>query len=67
MGGPESLKGARRTGVVEGTTRSGPISLRLGIGADGYSYLIDLGLPIPSDSAFCRDPRSKERPCGRAR
>ena len=57
--GPESLTGARRTGVVQGTTRSGPISLRLGIGADGYSYLIDLGLPTPSRSAFCRDPEIK--------
>lgn len=57
--GPESLAGARRTGVVRGTTRSGPVSLRLGIGADGYSYLIDLGLPVPSDSMFCRDPEIK--------
>ncbi len=57
--GPESLQGARRTGVVQGTTRSGPVSLRLGIGADGYSYLADLGLPIPSSSAFSRDPEIK--------
>lgn len=57
--GPESLKGARRTGLVQGTTRSGPISLRLGIGADGYSYLVDLGLPVPSVSAFSRDPEIK--------
>ncbi|SHI41076.1 Predicted ATPase [Tessaracoccus bendigoensis DSM 12906] len=57
--GPESLKGARRTGLVQGTTRSGPISLRLGIGADGYSYLVDLGLPVPSASAFSRDPEIK--------
>ncbi len=57
--GPESLKGARRTGIVQGTTRSGPVSLRLGVGADGYSYLIDLGLPIPSSSAFARDPEIK--------
>lgn len=57
--GPESLTGARRTGMTQGTLRSGPISLRLGIGADGYSYLIDLGLPIPADSAFQRDPEIK--------
>lgn len=57
--GPESLAGARRTGSVEGTTRSGPVSLSLGIGADGYSYLIDLGLPRPADSLFCRDPEIK--------
>ena len=57
--GPESLAGARRTGEVQGTVRSGPISLRLGIGGDGYSYLIDLGLPQPSHSVFCRDPEIK--------
>ncbi|MFT3889233.1 MAG: AAA family ATPase [Arachnia sp.] len=57
--GPESLKGARRTGLVQGTVRSGPISLRLGIGADGLGYLVDLGLPIPSQSAFTRDPEIK--------
>ncbi|QXT62086.1 AAA family ATPase [Tessaracoccus palaemonis] len=57
--GPESLAGARRTGVTQGTTRSGPVSLRLGIGADGYSYLIDLGLPQPLTSAFERDPEIK--------
>lgn len=57
--GPESLKGARRTGTVQGTMRSGPVSLRLGIGADALSYLVDLGLPVPSASAFARDPEIK--------
>lgn len=57
--GPESLTGARRTGVTEGTVRSGPISLRLGFGADGYSYLVDLGLPQPARTAFGRDPQIK--------
>lgn len=57
--GPESLKGARRLGMTQGTTRRNPISLRLGVGSDGFSYLVDLGLPIPSESAFCRDPEIK--------
>ncbi|MBK7819517.1 MAG: AAA family ATPase [Tessaracoccus sp.] len=57
--GPESLAGARRTGLVQGTVRSGPVSLRLGIGADALSYLVDLGLPLPSRSAFVRDPEIK--------
>ncbi|MDF1489173.1 AAA family ATPase [Tessaracoccus caeni] len=57
--GPESLVGARRTGILQGTVRKGPISLRLGFGADGYSYLIDLGIPIPGRSAFDHDPEIK--------
>ena len=59
--GPETLGGARREGVVQGTVRKGPISLRLGIGADALSYLVDLGLPAiqPGTSAFDRDPEIK--------
>ena len=58
--GPESLAGARRGHAVEGTRRAGPVSLRLGIGADALSYLIDLGLPTPdSTTAFGRDPEIK--------
>jgi predicted ATPase len=36
-----------------------PVSLRLGFTADPFSYCIDLGLPIPSDSAFDHDPEVK--------
>lgn len=36
-----------------------PVSLRLGFTADPYSYCIDLGLPIPADSAFDHDPEVK--------
>ena len=43
--GPEQLAGARRTGRVEGTTRSGPVALELGFAADDFGYLVDLGLP----------------------
>ncbi len=58
--GPESLKGARRGELLQGTARRNPISLRLGIGADGYSYLVDLGIPQQvTGSAFNRDPEIK--------
>src|SRR5258708_13026592 len=43
--GPEQLGGARRTGRVEGTTRSGPVSLELGFASDDFGYLVDLRLP----------------------
>ena len=50
--GPENLGGARREGRVEGTVRSGPVSLRLGFAAeDGFGYLVDLGLPVPGETA----------------
>ena len=60
--GPESLAGARREGLVQGTVRKGPISLKLGVGADALSYLVDLGLPqqLPEVlTAFNRDPEIK--------
>lgn len=58
--GPESLAGARRGHAVEGTRRAEPVSLRLGIGGDALSYLVDLGLPVPhAATAFGRDPEIK--------
>lgn len=57
--GPESLSGARRGHPVQGTLRSGPISLKLGIGGDSLSYLVDLGLPVPGQTLFNRDPEIK--------
>lgn len=66
--GPESLAGARRGAPVQGTRRSGPISLRMGCATDEFGYLVDLGLPVPSqyagasgvvESAFQRDPEIK--------
>ena len=59
--GPESLAAARNTGIVEGTVRRAPVSLRLGYagGDDALGYLIDLGLPVPHSSAFSRDPEIK--------
>ena len=57
--GPESLAGARRGHPVQGTVRSGPISLKLGVGGDSLSYLVDLGLPVPGETLFNRDPEIK--------
>ena len=36
-----------------------PVSLRLGFAGDEFGYAIDLGLPIPSLSAFGHDPQIK--------
>ncbi|GMA18194.1 AAA family ATPase [Arsenicicoccus piscis] len=58
--GPESLAGARRTGgSVQGTTRAGPVSLRLGVAGSDVGYLVDLGIPQQGDTAFNRDPEIK--------
>lgn len=59
--GPEQLSGARRTGTVEGTTRTGPVSLELGYAADDFGYLVDLGMPQYEGprSMFARDPQIK--------
>jgi predicted ATPase len=60
--GPEHLGAAVRSGrhPVQGTVRSGPISLQLGFASDDFSYLIDLGLPTRAESsAFNLDPEIK--------
>ncbi|MCT7659128.1 AAA family ATPase [Mycobacterium deserti] len=59
--GPERLEGARRTGRVEGTTRTGPVSLEMGFASDDFGYLVDLGLPQMAgiQSLFGRDPEIK--------
>ena len=60
--GPETLGGARRGGVVQGTVRKAPISLRLGIAGPDLGYLVDLGLPpqtADTPSFFLRDPQVK--------
>ena len=56
--GPESFSAAVKRGdrAVEGTMRKEPVALRLGFQSDEFSYAIDLGLPVPSASAFGRDP-----------
>ncbi len=57
--GPETLGGARRGYEVQGTMRKDPVSVRLGVGSDELSYLVDLGIPVQSGSAFDRDPEVK--------
>jgi predicted ATPase len=60
--GPERLGAAVRSGrlPVQGTVRSGPISLQMGFASDDFSYLIDLGLPTRNESsAFNLDPEIK--------
>ena len=59
--GPEQPSGARRTGRVEGTTRTRSISLEMGYAADDFGYLMDLGLPQMAGikSVFTRDPEIK--------
>ncbi|MFJ6113633.1 AAA family ATPase [Agrococcus sediminis] len=56
--GPErGTAGGQRT---EGTVRSGPVALRLGVATDGLGYAIDLGLPVAQRSAFDLDPEIKQ-------
>lgn len=59
--GPENPIGARRTGEVQGTTRTRPVALELGFASDDLGYLIDLGLPqyAGPKSLFARDPEIK--------
>ena len=60
--GPEHLAASVRSGrhPVQGTVRSGPVSLQLGFASDDFSYLIDLGLPTRDESsAFNLDPEIK--------
>lgn len=59
--GPEKFSRDVKMGrhPVQGTRRSGPISLKLGFASDDYGYAIDLGLPQPSSSRFALDPEIK--------
>jgi predicted ATPase len=59
--GPERIGRAVREGrhPVQGTVRGQPVGLRLGFGADDFSYAIDFGLPLPSQTVFCLDPEIK--------
>lgn len=56
--GPEIVSRAMKRGEVpvQGSVRKKPVSLGLGFVGSEFSYSIDLGLPIPSDSAFSLDP-----------
>src|SRR5882757_618221 len=59
--GPESFSGAVKRGEhsVQATMPTESQALRLGFRGDDFSYAIDLGLPIPSGSAFAGDPEIK--------
>jgi predicted ATPase len=59
--GPEVIGRAVRRGdyPVQPTVRQHPVSLRLGFASEEFGYLIDLGLPTPSHSAFALDPEIK--------
>lgn len=59
--GPENItKGMHRGETpIEPTVRQRPKRLKLGFASDEYSYLIELGLPIPSPSLFSQDPQIK--------
>ncbi|MCA9192133.1 MAG: AAA family ATPase [Planctomycetales bacterium] len=56
--GPEVVSREMQLGLVpvQGTLRKKPISLKLGFASDEYTYTCDLGLPVPSNSAFFLDP-----------
>ena len=56
--GPEQFSRAMKAGTqpIQGTVRKNSISLKLGFGGTDYGYAIDLGLPLPSDTAFFSDP-----------
>jgi len=59
--GPEKIGRSVREGryPVQGTTRRAAAGLRLGFGADDFSYAIDFGLPVPGRTAFALDPEIK--------
>jgi predicted ATPase len=60
--GPEKLGPLVREGryPVQGTVRGQPVGLRLGFGAEDFSYAVDFGLPPPSQTtAFALDPEIK--------
>jgi predicted ATPase len=56
--GPDRVGRAVREGryPVQGTARTEPVALRLGFGDEDFGYAIDLGLPVPGETAFGRDP-----------
>ena len=57
--GPEHLAGARRTGTAHGGPRTRSVSIELGYASDDFGYLVDLGLPQATQTAFARDPEIK--------
>jgi predicted ATPase len=41
---------------IQGGPRKGPARVRLGFSGDEFGYMIELGLPVPTNSAFNLDP-----------
>ncbi|WP_426260645.1 AAA family ATPase [Sphingomonas sp. DC1100-1] len=58
--GPETISRDMRAGrvPVQGTVRTGPVSLRLGFSGPDFGYAIDIGPPIPG-TGFAGDPEIK--------
>jgi predicted ATPase len=58
--GPEKFSREMLQGTqpVQGTVRSGPVSLKLGFSGADFGYAIDLGMPDPAHP-FTRDPEIK--------
>lgn len=59
--GPETLSAKMKSGEhsVQGGPRKNTVRLSLGFATTEFSYLIELGLPEPSSSAFALDPQIK--------
>lgn len=59
--GPEAFSRTMKSGEhpVQGTTRKGPVALKLGFSDEDYGYALDLGLPQPGRSMFDHDPEIK--------
>jgi predicted ATPase len=59
--GPEAFGRAVKAGdhPVQGVRRDKSVNLRRGFASDRLGYSVDLGLPIPSKSAFSHDPEIK--------
>lgn len=59
--GPERLSPAMLRGEqpVQGGPRSEPVRLKLGFAAEDLGYALELGLPVPGQSAFDLDPQFK--------
>src|SRR5215210_4992696 len=59
--GPEVISKRVRSGEfeVEGTQRGERVSLQLGFAAEEFSYLIELGIPVRTDTALKMDPEIK--------
>ncbi len=54
--GPEHV---RKDRPVQGTVRTGPVTLRMGFASEDYGYAVDFGLPVALSSEFDLDPEIK--------